>query len=108
MNIAAIERRTDELHVPHSDATIIIDALAKDDDKVLTGVKAYRKATDSWPQSDRQFIHKLDRFMADLLCSSAIRAQHRMPVATVASTLGSTAGLEIAFSTLMSARDALT
>jgi hypothetical protein len=59
------KHRADELQVPHSDATLIIEALAKDSDKVLAGVKAYRTATDSWPKTDRQFIHKLDRFLKE-------------------------------------------
>lgn len=57
------KHRRDELQAPRLDAEAILNALAKDGDKVLVGVQAYRKATDTWPTDERKYIRKLDVFM---------------------------------------------
>lgn len=41
------KHRSDELQVPKADNDYIIDALSKDGDKVLSGVKKYREITDT-------------------------------------------------------------
>jgi len=46
---------------------VIIDALAKDGDKVLPAVEGYRKITDTYPTSDRKFIKRLDVYMRERL-----------------------------------------